>query len=221
MLVEYIIDHIKKIKCEKPLMVAFDGVDTSGKTTLADNVYTSMKKQNIYNPVRVQIDKFHNPKEIRVQKGDLSPEGFFLDSFNIPAIFDNVIIPIKNGADSIISGIYDYKTDNPILYSKIPVDMNSVILFDGIFMHRDELFEQWDLSIFLDVTFETVLSRAISRDLHLFGSEENIKNRYEEKYIPGEKIYLNTCNPKERASLVVDNNDFKSPVILKRWGNNA
>ena len=34
-----IASYILKEKKDKPIIVAFDGVDTSGKTTLADNVY--------------------------------------------------------------------------------------------------------------------------------------------------------------------------------------
>ena len=215
MIVEYLINKIKQAKKSKPIIVAFDGVDASGKTTLADAIALSMKKQKIFEPIRVQIDRFHNSMEIRTKKGDLSSEGFFYDSFNLSAIFENIINPIKNGSESIVSGIYDYRIEQQIEEYRIPVSSNSVVLFDGIFMHRDELYKNWDLSVFLDVSFETVLKRAIKRDMDLFGSEENIKKRYLSKYIPGEEIYLNSCNPKERAHIVIDNNNFEAPKILK------
>lgn len=215
MIVEHIINKIKQTKKSKPIIIAFDGVDTSGKTTLADAIDLSMRKQNVFEPIRVQIDRFHNPKEIRTQKGDLSPEGFFYDSFNLSAIYENIINPIKTGTKTIITGIYDYRIEQHIEEYRIPINNNSVILFDGIFMHRDELYKNWDLSIFLDISFETVLKRAIKRDIDLFSSEENIKKRYLCRYIPGEEIYLNSCNPKKRAHIVIDNNNFEAPKILK------
>ena len=134
MIIEYIINKIKQTKKSKPIIVAFDGVDTSGKTTLADAVYLSMRKHKIFEPIRVQIDRFHNPKETRTKKGDLSPEGFFYDSFNLSAIFENIINPIKKGSGPIITGIYDYKMEQHIEERKIPISSNSIILFDGIFM---------------------------------------------------------------------------------------
>lgn len=199
-----------------PLIVAFDGVDTSGKTTLADAVQLEMNRQHIFNPQRITIDKFHNPSDIRNRRGNLSPEGFFYDSFNISAILENIILPIRKGGKYIINGIYDYKTEKDVSISKIPLNSDIVILFDGIFLNRDELFNHWDLSIFLDVTFETVLKRAIKRDIELFGNIENIKKRYLKKYIPGERIYLELCRPKERAQIVIDNNNFKDPILLKK-----
>ena len=46
------------------------------------------------------------------------------------------------------------------------------------FLNRDELYEYWDISIFFDVTFETVLQRALKRDVEYFGSEEEVLKKY-------------------------------------------
>lgn len=219
MLTKYIIETIKAIKKDWPLIIAFDGVDTSWKTTLADIVYETMKKENIFSPLRVQIDKFHNPKELRMKRWELSPEWFFYDSFNIAAIFENIIFPIKNWWNTINLGIFDYKVNQKIEMNIREITQNTVILFDGIFMNRDELYKYWDLSIFLDISFETVLKRAIKRDIEIFWSEENIKKRYNEKYIPWEKIYLRMCKPKDRADIIIDNNNYNAPIITKFYNN--
>jgi len=218
MITEYIIQTLKSLKKDKPLLIAIDGVDTSGKTTLADQIFVLMKAQEVFDPIRIQIDKFHNPREIRKQKGDLSPEGFFYDSFNYQAIFQNVINPVRNGANKINKEIYDYRIDEGIIPVETPISKDTIILFDGIFMNRDELYQVWDLSIFLDIKFETVLERALQRDIELFRNEETIKLRFLKKYIPGEKLYLEKCNPINRADIVIDNNDFMNPKLIKKWG---
>jgi uridine kinase len=63
--IEYI-DDLKLFQKSKPIIIAFDGVDTSGKTVMANNIYKILKNNN-KNALRVSIDKFHNPKEIRLQ----------------------------------------------------------------------------------------------------------------------------------------------------------
>jgi len=205
---KYIMDYQKN----DPLIIAFDGVDTSGKTTLANNVYKILKNCN-KNAVRISIDKFHNPKEVRLQKGGLSPEGFFYDSFNLDKIFEYVINPVKNKGEHIIPGIYDYKEETEIAPERIKVENDLIVLFDGIFLNRDELYTIWDISIFLEINFETVLERAIIRDIDYFGTIENVKERYLGRYIPGEELYLKLCKPKERAAIVIDNNDYNNPKI--------
>ena len=114
----------------------------------------------------------------------------------------------------IIPGAYDYRTESEMNLNKIPVIDDLVILFDGIFLHRDEICKYWDLSIFIDITFETMLKRALPRDIELFKSEEEITKRYKKRYIPGEKIYLEKCLPKDKAQIVIDNNDYLNPKIL-------
>lgn len=86
-------------------------------------------------------------------------------------------------------------------------------------MNRDELYKYWDLSIFLDINFKTVIKRALLRDTSLFGSKETVFKKYKKRYIPGEKIYLNSCFPKKRTDIVIDNNDFNQLKIIKEWGN--
>jgi uridine kinase len=206
----YIIDYQKN----KPIIIAFDGVDTSGKTVMANNVYRILRNNN-KNAVRISIDKFHNPKNIRLQKGELSPEGYFYDSFNLNKIFEYIINPIKNNGEYIFLGIYDYKVEKEVIPEKIKIENDLIILFDGIFMNRDELYNLWDISIFLDIEFKTVLKRAIIRDKEYFRTIENVKEKYKKRYIPGEKIYLKLCKPKERATIVINNNDYNEPKIIK------
>ena len=38
------------------------------------------------------------------------------------------------------------------------------MVIDGIFLHRDELVEAWDYSIFLDVPFKLSVARMAARD---------------------------------------------------------
>lgn len=48
----------------------------------------------------------------------------------------------------------------------------------------------------------------------LFSTEEAIRHRYEHRYVPGQKLYLTQCNPKQAADAIVDNNDIAHPSIV-------
>ncbi len=213
-IINHLAEHICKIQSGKPLLVAFDGVDTSGKTTMAVRVFEVLKSKG-KNSIRISIDKFHHPKEYRMRRGELSPEGFFYDSFNLEKIIECVLMPAKKGSGEIIHGIFDYRSEKTVNIVRTPVTGDLIVLFDGIFMNRDELKDFWDLSIFLDVSFETVLQRAIKRDKDYFGSVEEVERRYLNRYIPGEKIYLSSCNPQDRADFVIDNNDYDNKLLIK------
>lgn len=107
MLAETIADRVVAAKQAGPMLVAIDGVETSGKTTLADAVAGVLagRKTNV---ARVSIDRFHNPRAIRMQRGELSPERFSRDSFDLGAVVELVLLPVKRATGAITLGIYDY-----------------------------------------------------------------------------------------------------------------
>jgi uridine kinase len=88
------------------------------------------------------------------------------------------------------------------------------LIFDGVFLLRPEIREYWDYSIFLMVSFETSLTRAMDRDIDLFGSEELVLKRFQSRYIPGQRIYLSKANPEQWATVVIDNNDHSLPKLM-------
>lgn len=46
------------------------------------------------------------------------------------------------------------------------------------------------------------------------------KHRYEMRYLPGQKLYLNQCHPAEHADIVINNEDFNNPEIVMIHLNN-
>jgi uridine kinase len=213
-LAERIARQLEGMSGKRALLAAFDGVDTAGKTTLADRVHGILEARG-RNSVRVSIDRFHNPREIRIARGEFSPEGFFFDSFDLDRIVALVLAPVKAGCGRLVDGIYDYRAASTVSGTGHDVSDDLIVLFDGIFLHRDELAGYWDWSVFLDVDFDTVLKRAVARDAALFGSVEEVERRYRARYIPGEQLYLDRCRPLERAILVIDNNDWADPRLVK------
>lgn len=76
----------------------------------------------------------------------------------------------------------------------------SPLVADGIFLQRPELDDLWDLRIWLDISFEDALARALVRDA---GRMDDVRGRYERRYFPGQRLYLQEVDPKSRADIVV------------------
>ena len=72
-------ERITSIQLDHPTRVGIDGVDASGKTHLADELGVYLTKKG-YDVIRVFVDGFHNPKEVRYQKGRSSPEGYYYNT---------------------------------------------------------------------------------------------------------------------------------------------
>lgn len=80
-------------------------------------------------------------------------------------------------------------------------------------MHRPELRRFWDFSVFVHADFDLIIKRAQKRDLHLFKTAEKIRELYEQRYIPGEQIYLDAELPSQRANLIWNNNHIGDPKL--------
>ena len=143
--------------------------------------------------------------------GKTSPEGFFFDSYNYPLLKTLLLEPLSPQGKGIYkTAAFDHRLDSPVIQDEKKGQANSILVFDGIFLHRPELRQYWDFSIFLEVSFTTSYARMAKRD----GSSPNPQVPENHRYLEGQKIYLNTCQPREKASVVIDYNDHENPFIL-------
>lgn len=207
-------DFIASIKQLHPARVAIDGIDTAGKTTLADELVAPLEAYG--RPViRASIDGFHRPLRERYQKGPDSPEGYYEDSFDYTSLQEALLFPLgPNGNRNYCRAVFDMHTNSPILTNIEEAPTNAILLFDGVFLLRPELCNIWDFRIFVHIDFEVALRRAMLRDQSLFGSPEATRARYLQRYFPGQRIYLQTVRPQELADAVITNNVPTHPRLV-------
>ncbi|MGH3735925.1 MAG: uridine kinase [Micromonosporaceae bacterium] len=197
---------------EDCVRVAIDGVDGAGKTIFADELSTTLVKSG--RPVvRICADDFLNPRRVRYRRGRTSPEGYWLDSYDYPALWERVLNPLGPGGDRWYkAGSLDLLADRRMNPSPMLAEPGSVLVLDGMFLHRDELAEVWDFSIFLDVGFSVTAARMAQRD----GSHPDPEHPSMARYVRGQRLYLAACDPASRASVVVDHTDPSRPALLTR-----
>ncbi|MCE7934741.1 MAG: uridine kinase [Chlorobi bacterium CHB2] len=190
--------------------VAIDGVDGVGKTMFADELAVMLKRLD-QTVIRASVDAFHNPRAVRYQRGRTSPEGFFLDSYNYPLLQETLLDPLSPGGTGCFRrGMFDHRTDSSAPLPEEIALPRSFLLFDGIFLHRPELRNYWDFSIFLEAAFSITVHRGAMRDN---GSPDPLapENR---RYVEGQQLYLASCQPQRFASITINNEDLAAPFII-------
>ena len=206
--------RIDRLRLDHPSRVAIDGVDAAGKTVLADELaplLTALGRQVI----RASIDGFHNPAAVRRGRGALSPEGYYLDSFDHAALVAALLEPLGPGGDRVCRrAVFDFRTDAAVESEPIEAAADAVLLFDGVFLLRPALRDYWDFSVFVRADFDVTVARAEQRDLYPFGDSGQVRERYEQRYVPGQRLYFADANPESRATVVVDNNHVEAPVLV-------
>ena len=190
--------------------VAIDGVDGAGKTTFADELGAAVAAMG--RPViRASVDGFHNPKAVRYQRGRHSPEGFFEDSYNYSALKKYLLDPLSPcGSRRYRRAFFDHVTDDIVPANDLEALPSSILLIDGIFLHRPELLAYWDASVFLRTDFTVSVARCAARD----GSSPDPAAPSNRRYVEGQRLYLRSCQPEAKATIVIDYNDLSAPSIV-------
>lgn len=214
MMLTALADRIVAVRRTHPVRVAIDGVDAAGKTTLADELADVLQGQG-RSVIRASIDGFHRPRAERQRRGSYSPEGYYHDSFDYAALRASLLQPLgPDGDRRYRRAVFDYRLDAPV---DMPIEVaapDAVLLVDGVFLLRPELVDDWDFRIFVDADFTVTLGRAMTRDLDLFGTAAKVKDRYMQRYIPGQQLYFAEAQPQARAEIIVKNDDPASPVLI-------
>lgn len=166
--------------------------------------------------MRASIDGFHRPLKQRYERGELSPDGYYVDSFDYLALFEQCLQPFLRGSARMSTASYDLRAHAEATTRAAGVPTRAVLVVDGVFLLRPELRDVWTLSVYLRVSPQETLRRAHQRDLDVFGSAEQISHRYLGRYLPGQALYRQQADPEAFAQVLVDNEHPEAPVI-ERW----
>ena len=206
-------DMIAAIRLSHTVRVGIDGVDCAGKTVLAEELVEPLVSRG--RPViRASVDGFHNPRDKRHRRGRASLLGYYEDSFDYQAILSCVLLPLGPDGDTRYKpAVFDFRSDSPVDAPWCVAPRDAILVFEGIFLHRPELLPHWDFSVFVEAEFDVTIRRAFLRDRDLFETRDKTREIYEERYIPGQKLYLSTQRPFEKADVILDNNDVRHPAL--------
>jgi uridine kinase len=191
--------------------IAVDGPDGSGKSTFADELAAAVRALG-RTVVRVSLDDFHHLRAVRYRRGRDSPEGFWRDSFDYPRFRGDVLEPFApGGTRRYRPAAHDLATDTMLDPPPRTAPPGAVLIVDGLFLHRDETVEAWDLSVFLDVPFAVTARRMALRD----GTNPDPEHPDMRRYVQAQRFYFDACSPRERADILIDNQDFDAPRIVR------
>ncbi len=194
----------------RPVLVGIDGMDGAGRTTFADELAAELHRGGRH-VVRVGVDGFHRPRDERYRRGRHSPEGFWADSYDYDALRREVLEPFApGGSRRFRRAVRDVTTDTTLHLPRELGTDRTVLVVDGIFLHRDELAAWWDFSVYLDVDFAETFARMSVRD----GSPADPRHPDNARYVDGQRRYLAACRPASRATVVIDNRTLTHPAIL-------
>jgi uridine kinase len=110
--------------------------------------------------------------------------------------------------------LLNLNTDKYEIEKDYAITEDTVVIFEGVFLFRKELLRYLEYKVFLDITFDEAKNRAITRDVPTYGEE--ILSRYDFKYLPAQRRYLEEYPPLQLADMIIDNCNWEYPVTKYR-----
>ena len=163
-------------------LVAIDGRCASGKTTL------SAELKELLDCEVIHMDHFY-PRLVQRTAARFSEPGGNLDR---ERVLMEVIAPIMRREE------FSYRPYDPKRHDfsePIKIKQSKIIIMEGSYSCHPELFDFYDLRIFMTVKMPERLQRIKKRD-----GEQGLA-QFKELWIPKEELYFSTFNIEERCDL--------------------
>lgn len=181
-------------------IIGIDGLGGAGKSTISETLCQKFK-ENHYHTILLHIDDFIHVRDVRYNSDYPDWQCYYDLQWRFD-YFRDVINEIKsNKKDYINIELYD-KDNDTYCEQRIAICKNTIVIVEGIFLQRKEYNNIFDYMIYIDIPEEVRLKRVLKRDTYI-GDEQQIIDKYENRYFPAEHRYIEEYQPQMKEDYVI------------------
>ena len=191
-----------RLNQKRPYIVAIDGLSGAGKTTIVKSLEREISNRNC-KAVTIHIDDYIVERDKRYNTGFEEWYEYYYLQWNIESLTRHLFEGLLHNHHDLQLPFYDHSTDS-LRMRALSIPASSIVLIEGIFLQRREWRGFYDYVIYLNCPREVRYERVLKRDSYIGDIQQRL-NKYNKRYWPGEKHYLEVENPIEQADVVIDN----------------
>jgi len=188
----------------RAVLVGISGIDGSGKGFVSAKLADALRAKSL-NVAVISADDWLNLPHVCMNHDNYA-EHFYQHAIRFDEMFEKLIFPLKqNRKINITADCADAKATilRKHRYEFRKID---IVLLEGIFLFKRGYRHQFDLSVWIDCSFECALERAIERGQEGLPPAETIE-AFETIYFPAQRIHLARDKPREAADCIVTNDE--------------
>jgi len=171
------------------MLMSIDGRGGSGKSTLARRLAALSPDATV-----VHFDDFYRPSAERRQKREIGVREIGGD-FDWQRVRDEVLEPLAADRTARYRR-YDWERDQ--LAEWHDIEPGGIVIVEGNYSARPELYDLYDLTVWVEAPHAVRLRRGIERD------GEEARERWLKEWMPEEDRYISAFRPAARADVIVD-----------------
>jgi uridine kinase len=198
---------------QRSLLVGVSGIDGSGKGYIAKQIEARLGQYSIA-AANIHADDWLNLPATRFTAIEPAKH-FYENAVRFDELFAKLVLPLRDHRS--VDVVADTLEETASSYHKHAYNIRNVgvVLVEGIFLLKREHRKLFDLTVWVDCSFQTALARALARTQEGLSPAETIRV-YETIYFPAQKIHLARDNPRETADLILNNDSSLTQFASSR-----
>jgi uridine kinase len=197
-----IISTRQSVPAVRSALVAVTGIDGSGKGYISAQIANHLQACGM-RVAKINIDGWLNLPHKRFSTVN-SAEHFYLNAIRFDELFYKLVLPLRERRSLRIEMYYAEETATQFRKHVYEFKEIDVILLEGIYLLKRSFQSYYDLSLWIDCSFETALERAITRTQEGLPVAETI-DAYRTIYFPAQKIHFERDDPTHAATAIIPN----------------
>jgi uridine kinase len=187
----------------RAVLVALSGIDGAGKGYVSEQIAKQVA-QTGNRIASINVDGWLEPPDRRFSK-DHPAEHYYEHGIRFDAMFEQLVLPLRNCRSVHLEAQLADATNTGTLRSHAyEFEDIDIVLLEGIFLLKRTLRSYYDLSLWVDCSFDTALRRAVGRAQEGLSEEETVR-AYELIYFAAQRLHLARDDPRAAADLIIDN----------------
>jgi len=188
----------------RAVLVGISGIDASGKGFVTAKLADALRAK-LLNVAVISADDWLNLPHVSINRDNYA-EHFYDHAIRFDEMFERLIVPLKYHREINITA--DCADAKATTYRERRYDFRNIdiVLLEGIFLFKRGYRHQFDLSVWIDCSFECALERAIERGQEGLPPTET-SEAFETIYFPAQRIHLARDEPREAADCIVTNDE--------------
>lgn len=200
--VDQILNARESAPAERSVLAAISGIDGCGKGYATARIVDLLEAKGL-RVAAINVDGWLNLPGKRFGSSD-PPEHFYLHAIRFEEMFTQLILPLRDRRSVRVSADYTEETATEYRSHVYEFEDIDVIALQGIYLLKRAFVSRYDLSVWIECSFDTALERALSRAQEGQPPEETAR-AYRAIYFPAQEIHFLRDDPKARATLIVNN----------------
>lgn len=186
----------------RAMLIGVSGIDGAGKGWVSTELAGRLRLHG-YHVVVLNVDGWLNLPQVRFSPHSPGAH-FYYNALRLDEFFARLLEPLQAHRCVDIAADYAEETAHTFRLHRYVYENVDIVLAEGIFLFKAAYRRIFDLTVWVDCSYETALERAIARSQEGLSPQDTTR-AFETIYFPAQHLHAHIDAPKVHATYILPN----------------